>query len=337
MSDAHPSSRPGRTPHAHHLLLYAGDRQFLAAALPFAQDGLAAGEPVFIATSRYNTELLRRRLGARADEVTFAPAHWYRTPAQALLAFHDKAHSAAGPSRVLGETPWIGLSADQTREWTRYESLLTLALASTGAWHLCPYDIRTLPSGILHAAQLTHPALTTGVIHRTNPAHVLPSAFSAVCDAASLPDPPDTCEEFRFDGSGQLAELRDFTARFARGASLPPDRVDSLLVCVDEAAATAVRHGGAGSCCRIWTTTDEVFCEITDPEGSLNTALAGYLPPDITHLDGRGLWIIRQLSDAADIRSTPRGTTIRIRMSRRRPAASAYRTDHHTGAHPWTD
>ncbi|WHM40520.1 sensor histidine kinase [Streptomyces sp. BPTC-684] len=318
MTDPRAPFRPEPALHAHHLLLYGDDEQLLAAALPFAHDGLAAGEPVFIATTRHNTALLRHRLGPRAEDVAFAPAHWYRTPAQALLAFHDRARATAGPSRVLSETPWIGLTPDQAREWNRYESLLTLALASTGAWHLCPYDTRTLPAAVLHTAQLTHPTLTTGAAHRPNPAHVAPERFSAACDSAPLPEPPVSCVEFRFEGPQQIADLRAFTARLARRAALPADRIDSLLICVDEAAANAVRHGGGTGCCRMWTTVAELFCEISDPKGTLDTALAGYLPPDTSHLNGRGLWIIRQLSDAADMRTTHHGTTIRIRMSRRR-------------------
>ncbi|MFE9122568.1 anti-sigma factor RsbA family regulatory protein [Streptomyces sp. NPDC007172] len=318
MTDPRAPSRYGPAPHAHHLLLYGGDEQFLAAALPFARGGLAAGEPVFIATTRHNTTLLRRHLGPRADEVSFAPVHWYRSPAQTLLAFHHKAHDTPGPSRVLGETPWAGLTRDEAREWTRYESLLTLALASTGAWHLCPYDTRVLPPEVLHAAQLTHPALTSGTAHRPNPAHVAPARFSAACDTVPLPEPPYGCAEFHFDGVRQIAELRSFAHRLAGLAGLPADRIDSLLICVDEAAANAIRHGGGVGHCAIWSTAAEVFCQITDPKGTLDTALAGYLPPDTSHLDGRGLWIIRQLSDAADMRTTERGTIIRIRMSRRR-------------------
>ncbi|GGY66975.1 anti-sigma factor RsbA family regulatory protein [Streptomyces xanthochromogenes] len=318
MTDLRAPSRPGPAPHAHHLLLYGGDEQFLDAALPFARGGLAAGEPVFVATTRHNTALLRRHLGARAEYVCFAPTHWYRTPAQTLRAFHDKAHSAPGPSRVLGETPWIGLTGDEAREWSRYEALLTLALASTGAWHLCPYDTRVLPASALRTAQLTHPALTTGAEHRANPAHVPPERFSAACDTVPLPEPPEDRAEFHFDGMHQIADLRAFTARLALLAALPAERIDSLLICVDEAAANAVRHGGGAGRCTFWTTAAEVFCEITDPKGSLDTALAGYLPPDTSHLDGRGLWIIRQLSDAADMRTTEHGTVIRMRMKRRR-------------------
>ncbi|MEU6115428.1 sensor histidine kinase [Streptomyces sp. NPDC047117] len=317
MTESRASAGPGPARHAHHLLLYGNDEQFLAAAVPFARDGLDAREPVFIATTPHNTALLRRQLAARADEATFALA-WYRTPAQALLDFHDRARAARGRSRVLGETPWAGLSSAQVREWTRYEALLTPALASTGAWHLCPYDTRALPTALLHTAQLTHPTLTTGGEHRPNPAHVAPEDFSAACDSVPLPAPPRDARQFRFDGPKQVAELRDFTARLARRAGLSADRINSLLVCVDEAAANAVRHGAGLGRCRIWTTPGEIYCEVTDPHGTLNTALAGYLPPSTAGLDGRGLWIIRRLSDAADMRTTPQGTTIRIRMNRQR-------------------
>ncbi|MGW7066739.1 anti-sigma factor RsbA family regulatory protein [Streptomyces sp. NPDC054855] len=316
MSEPRAPSQAGPAPHAHHLLLYGGDEQFLASALPFARDGLTAREPVFIATSRHNTDLLRRNLGKRADEISFAPAHWYRTPAQVLLAYHDQARSVQGRSRVLGETPWEGLSREQVREWSRYEALLTLALASTGAWHLCPYDTRSLPESVLHTAHLTHPSVMAGGERRTNPVHVAPEQFSAACDTVPLPAPPAGSPEFQFNGPQQIAEMREFTCRLAGQAGLPADRIDSLLVCVDEAAANAIRHGGGAGRCRIWTTANEVLCEVSDPKGNLNTSLAGYLPPSTAHLDGRGLWIIRQLSDSADMRATDQGTTIRIRMSR---------------------
>ncbi|WP_329123688.1 anti-sigma factor RsbA family regulatory protein [Streptomyces sp. NBC_01465] len=319
-----PRGPSGRRPatHLHSLLMYSEDEQFLATAVPFARAGLSAGEPVFIATGPYNTRLLRRHLGPRADAVTFAPADWYTTPARTLLAYHDQAHREPGPSRVVGEAPWDGRSEDEAREWIRYEALLTLALASSGARHLCPYDTRALPGAILRAAQLTHPSLTGAgagadavmAAVRPNPAHMDPAEFSAACDAAPLPEPPPKRDEFHFDGPQQFARLREFTAQYARAAGLAAARLDSLLVCVDEAASNAVRHGGSGGMCRIWVAAGELVCEVTDPQGTLDTALAGYLPPSTGLLNGRGLWIVRQLSDAADMRTTPGGTVIRIRM-----------------------
>ncbi|WP_413760923.1 ATP-binding protein [Streptomyces sp. MMBL 11-3] len=138
----------------------------------------------------------------------------------------------------------------------------------------------------------------------------------------SLPDPPANCPPFHFDNSQQITALRQFTARRALAAALPAHRIDSLLVCVDEAAANAVRHGGGKGSCRIWTSTGAILCDITSPQGTLNTALAGYLPPAASLMDGRGLWIIRQLSDAADIRSTRHGTIIRIRIDPHPPRPS---------------
>ncbi|NGN62396.1 sensor histidine kinase [Streptomyces sp. A7024] len=319
MTDPRAPARPGFHRPAHHLLLYGGDPQFLAAALPFAREGLAAGEPVFIATTARNARLLQRHLGRQARQVDFAPPDWHRTPPQSLLAYHDRAHTAVGPSRVLGETPWLGLTSAEAREWSRFEALLTLALAATGAWHLCPYDTRTLPASILKTAHLTHPGLTSGVTHRPNPAHLDPEDFSAACDSVPLPEPSAGAAEFRFDGLDQLAAMRAFTRREARAAGLPRSAVENLLICVDEAAANALRHGGGTGRCRIWTTPTDLLCEVTDTHGTLNSALAGYLPPATAPLDGRGLWIIRQLSDAADMRSSDDGTIIRIRMRRMPP------------------
>ncbi|GAA2086352.1 anti-sigma factor RsbA family regulatory protein [Streptomyces albiaxialis] len=325
MTDPRVPPPPGAPSHAHHLMLYGSDTEFLEAAMPFARDGLALDEPVFVATTRHNSALIRRHLGPRANGIAFADDDWYHSPAQALLAYHDKARHTPGRSRVLGELPWDGLTHGQVREWTRYEALLTLALAATGAWHLCPYDTRALPSGLVRSAQLTHPTLTSGAKHRANPAHVAPEKFSAACDTAALDEPPDRCEEFAFAGPDELAAMRRFVARHARRAGLSSARGENLLICVDEAAANAIRHGGGAGHCRIWSTPAALFCEIADPEGTLSTALAGYLPPGTASLDGRGLWIIRQLSDAADMRTTKDGTLIRIRMARTVPTGPGVR------------
>ncbi|WJV47201.1 sensor histidine kinase [Streptomyces flavofungini] len=312
MNEARVPSRPGC---AHQLLLYGDDAQFLSAALPFAHDGVTAGEPVFVATNRHNTALLRRRLGPRAGRVTFAAAHWFRSPAQALLSFHDKARTGGPGSRVLGEAPWNEFAPGQLREWSRYESLLTLALASTGARHLCPYNTAVLAPGILRTARLTHPTLAAGSSHLANPDHVAPAEFSAGCDAAPLSEPPMGSAEFHFAEPRQIAALREFAAWSARCAALSSGRVDSLLICVAEAATNVLRHGGGAGACRIWATAYELICEISDDGGDLDTALAGHLPPDPARPGGRGLWLIRRLSDAADIRSTGHGTTVRIRMT----------------------
>ncbi|WP_030025076.1 hypothetical protein [Streptomyces monomycini] len=48
-------------------------------------------------------------------------------------------------------------------------------------------------------------------------------------------------------------------------AGLSADRVHNMLVCVDEAAANALRRSVGSGSCRVWTTCTEVFCQVTDP------------------------------------------------------------------------
>ncbi|UNO38813.1 sensor histidine kinase [Streptomyces sp. MST-110588] len=315
MTDPRGPAGPGADRYAHQLLLYGAQSEFVAAVEPFVRAGLVPREPVFVATGRRNAALLRRCLGARAGGPVFAPDGWYASPAQALRDYHDKARAASGGSWVVGEMPWGGLTDEQTREWARYESLLTLALTATGARHLCPYDTRALPEAVLRTARLTHPSQTGGAAPWANPAHMSPREFSASCDTVPLDEPPEECAEFFFDGSGRrIAELRGFIAAAAGAAGLPDARTDSLLLCVDEAAVNAVRHGGGHGSCRVWTTDTELLCEVNDPKGALDTALAGYLPPGTEHPDGRGLWIIRQLSDLTDTRTSEHGSTVRIHM-----------------------
>src|SRR3954469_2684586 len=47
----------------HEALLYNSDEEFLAAALPFVQDGVAAGEPVVVALGERSAELVQAALG----------------------------------------------------------------------------------------------------------------------------------------------------------------------------------------------------------------------------------------------------------------------------------
>jgi len=42
--------------------------------------------------------------------------------------------------------------------------------------------------------------------------------------------------------------------------------------------------------------------------------LVGRLPPPVDQYGGRGLWLVNQLCDLAQIRSSPDGTVVRVRM-----------------------
>lgn len=317
-----PAAATAERTFTHQALLYNSDAQFLATAVPFALAGLAAAEPVLIAATPRNNSLLRHALGpCRAAGVEFAPGRRsYNGPAQTLLEQRDRANATPGHTRVLSETFATVRSRARAEEWIRYEALLNLALAATRAWILCPYDTRHLPAHLLDRAQRTHPYLLHGTGDgagngTVNPGYTDPHTVSAACDTRPWQQRPARAADFPFRRTDQLADLRGFAAHHAREIGLAPERLDALLVSVVEAATNTLVHGAGRGTCRIWNTDTELLCDITDPAATLDPALAGYLPPAANHPGGRGLWIIRQLCDAVDIRTTGAGSTIRLRLT----------------------
>ena len=57
-----------------------------------------------------------------------------------------------------------------------------------------------------------------------------------------------------------------------------------------------------------------MVCEISDL-GWITDPRAGRRRPDTHQPGGRGLWLVNQLCDAMELRSSPAGTVIRVRMS----------------------
>ena len=320
------TAAPGQS-FTHQALIYDTDAQFLTHVLDFTRTGLALAEPVFISTTPRMTSLLRRALGPQTARVEFAPAQGsHDSPAQTLLDYRDRSTAVPGHTRVLSETFATTRARDQAGEWTRYEALLNLALATSGAWILCPYDSRHLPGHLLHSARLTHPYLSqadsngNGTVASngampSNPAYTDPHLVSASCDIARWTPHPLGAADFPFHRTDQLARLRLFAAHHARAIGIGPEQVNALLVSVVEAAANTLCHGAGRGTCRIWNTSTELLCDITDPNGTLDPTVAGYLPPLLNRPDGRGLWIIRQLCDAVEIHTAGQGSTIRLHLT----------------------
>jgi hypothetical protein len=64
----------------------------------------------------------------------------------------------------------------------------------------------------------------------------------------------------------------------------------------------------------MWVTGGEVICQVEDT-GQITDVLAGTARPDpVTPGGRRGLWVVHQVCDLAQIRTGPAGTTIRVHM-----------------------
>jgi transcriptional regulator with XRE-family HTH domain len=146
----------------HRALLYGSDEELVDTAGAFLAAGVERSEAVLALTTRGNIELLRRRLGRDAGSVDFVEsARWLTEPASALAAItafsRAKLEGGAPWVRFLGEPIWEGRSAEESRLWTRFESLFNLVFAAWPMTVVCPYDERSVQPEISRQARLTHP------------------------------------------------------------------------------------------------------------------------------------------------------------------------------------
>jgi serine/threonine-protein kinase RsbW len=121
--------------------------------------------------------------------------------------------------------------------------------------------------------------------------------------SAALGDDPAEIAEVR-------AAVRDLALRngFA-------DRAGDLVLALDEIIANAQEHGRPPISVRAWT-DGRLVVEVSDVGAGFDRALVWKThPPPPLGRRGRGLWIIRQLTDLVAINSGEDGTTVRIELS----------------------
>jgi anti-sigma regulatory factor (Ser/Thr protein kinase) len=308
----------------HEALLYTGDVEYLTGVLPFIRGGVDAGEPVLVVVSAARIGLLRSALGRWADRVAFADmAEVGANPARIIPAWRDfvAAHDLARRrARGIGEPIWAGRRPAELVECQRHEQLLNLAFAGVPAWWLlCPYDTATLAPEVVEESRRSHPFVTEGGASTVSPAYAGTEAAAAPF-AAALPEPPDPPPVLTF-GSGALAGLRRLVTRQAAAAGLDPDRTADLVLAVDEVATNSLRHGGGRGTLRIWRDDDALVCEIRDA-GHIQDPLVGRARPPLDQDRGRGLWLVNQLCDLVQLRSSPEGAVVRLHMWRAGRAAA---------------
>jgi anti-sigma regulatory factor (Ser/Thr protein kinase) len=300
----------------HEALFYSGEDGFLQGTLPFIADALAAEEAVLVAVGERRADLLRRALGEDAGRVRFLDVRELgRNPARVIPAWREliAESTAEGRSvRGIGETVWPGRSAAEREECRRYEALLEQAFAAGPAWRLlCPYDLEALDEQTIEAARANHRAVMHEGVSRRNsayrPQHRAQGPFSG-----SLPSPPAEREELAFTAHG-LGAIRSLVAEQGARAGLAEIPREDLVLAVNELVTNSVQHGGGGGTLRIWREPGQLVCEVRD-RGFLSDPLAGRLPPPLDQYGGRGLWLVNQLCDLAQIRSSPDGTAVRVHM-----------------------
>jgi len=307
---------PGVPRFSHEALFYATDAGFMAGALPFVAEGVAAGESVLVVVDRPKIATLRSALGDAAGAVRFADMGVVgENPARiipAWQAFVDEQVESGRRFRGVGEPISPRRSAAALVECQLHESLLNRAFGGGPAWRLlCPYDVTTLGPEVLAEAARSHPTLVEGGVARCSP------TYGGGCDpdpdfGPELTEPVPPVREVEID-QWSLPAVRLLVGRQAAGAGLAPGMVEDLVVAVNELATNTVRHGGGRGRLLVWREPGALLCEVRD-RGRLAEPLVGRRRPPSDDERGRGLWLVNQLCDLVQIRSGPEGTAVRLHL-----------------------
>lgn len=302
----------------HEAFLYVDDDEYLDTLTPFLREGLAGGELTAAVVAPDRSALLRRALGpAAADLVAWVDVtRLGRNPTRLIAAWHQFIDENLRPGqrlRAIGQPVWPGRTAAELVECHHHEVLANVSFADVPVWVMCPYDTRALDPGVVDDARRSHPLVAEAGGYRTNGVR-----FGSDDARATLTRPlgelPPVELEMEIDRAG-LSELRQVVAKYASGAGLSPARVDDLVLAVDEVATNSVIHGGGHGTLRAWIDGDTLVHEVRDG-GHITDPLVGRRRPAPSQTSGRGLWVVNELCDLVQLRSSAAGTVVRLHMRR---------------------
>ncbi|MEV6839744.1 sensor histidine kinase [Streptomyces sp. NPDC051133] len=294
----------------HELYPYSGGDEFLAGAVSFIQEALEGDEAVVVAVPQEKASLLRAEIRENSTVRYVDTSRVAHHPGRLIAAWQEwvKEHASEGrPVRGIGESPWDEVrSSAEASELRYHEWLLNRAFAQGPAWWLlCPFDARD--EAALTEMARCHPEI------RRDGRTVLSEGYEARAPYAFVPltDPCDPYDEFVYT-SGDLPALREKIAACAEQHGLTGRRLRELHLAATEVATNSIRHGGGQGVLRTWGEERRLVCEFRDA-GYLEDPLAGRTMPSARQVGGRGLWLVHQLCDLVEIRSTPdEGTTVRL-------------------------
>lgn len=305
------SGAPHPSRFRHELVLHGSAPELLEFAVPFAREGIAAGESTLLLV---RSGIAATVLGAvgRSPLVTILPPLGQPGRGAADLRAADALlRGRASPEarvRVLNQQPAV--PETHWHDWRRLEAGVNLAFAHYDAWGVCAYDRRPLTEQMVDDLQATHQAIGHGGEHRHNDRYQDPVEFIG----RHMDAPADPVE-----ASPPFAELLDpspSTARAAIGAfainsELPPREVENMVLATHEAVTNAMVHGRPPVVLRLWMEPGRLTVTVTDTGTGPTNPFLGLLPPDHSNGSGLGMWITHQLVDVAHRRHRD-GYTIRM-------------------------
>ncbi len=295
----------------HAAWLYHARTEYLDGIREFVQAGLACGEPVFVVIP--GSQVPTGWLPSGPDVTVADMRDLGGNPARLIPAVRAFADRFPGRRvRYLGESAWAGRSSAELLETARHESLLNHAFAEAHISALCPYNAAELSAVVLADACGAHPTLRRDGAELANSDYRGPAVWPDSLTKPLLA--PASAQVLAYNGD--LRQVRALVAEVAGEAGLSPARCTDLVIATSEVAANTLRHTDGGGVVRLWETDAELLCQVEDT-GHITDPLAGHWRPAGDLPGGQGLWLVNQVCDLAEIRSSELGTTIRLHMYRR--------------------
>jgi anti-sigma regulatory factor (Ser/Thr protein kinase) len=110
-----------------------------------------------------------------------------------------------------------------------------------------------------------------------------------------------------------LSSVRHRMARICADAGLDGRRLDDFVLAVNELMTNAVRYADGIGRLSVWCADKILYCEISDDgPGIPPERVKADKRPSPLALNGRGLWLARQLTDRMTVDTGPAGTTIQL-------------------------
>jgi hypothetical protein len=293
----------------HEAFLYRGEQDFLAGTVPFVHEAIAASQPVMVAIRGSKLAPLKDALGTAQHDVHFVDmTELGHNPARIIPGwrrFLDEHCQDAQPVRGIGEPIWNGRRPTEVTEAQLHEALLNVAVdPDTPMWLRCPYDVGALTESELAEAARSHPIMVESGDYAGSRTY---GGMQHVEDlfGGDLAEPDAPTDGMLLPAG--LTEVADLVGKHAAVAGLDAEKTWALSLAVRETTASAV----PGCTLRIWAEPGALVCEVRDPE-PVDDPLAGRVRPQGTEPDPRGLWLANQMCDLVQVRSTPKGSTVRI-------------------------
>ena len=301
-----------QTLYRHEALVYAGDDQFVARAAALAGEALERDERVILLAGADKLNHVQDALGPDGDDVALVATDEHGRNPSRITTLLDSFQASGDGRRCLGlsEPVFRGRSPAAQREAQFAESVLNVPqLRSWPFTVVCLYDAAGLGSAALAEMRRSHPE-----IHGEGGNDDYEPDLAGDLFSTDLGPPPAEAAVQPI-GRGGLARTRTFVRRSAQSAALAPDRLDDLILAVNEVVTNSLRHGGGRCRVAIWHESGSVICEVRDG-GHITDPLVGRLAPPPTAPAGRGLWLANHLCDLVQIRSSQAGTVVRLFVDR---------------------